>query len=483
MTNADYRKKVLGAWLGKAAGGTLGQPWEGSAGPLKLTYYDPVPTTMMPNDDLDLQVLWACKLATDWKGVVSRDNFAAAWPECIAFPFDEYGVAIRNLKRGIPAPFCGSYDNWFTDGLGAAIRSELWACLAPGDPALAVKYAFEDGCVDHAGNGIYAEQFLAALESLAFTHSDPRELIRKALEHIPADSALACAIRDTVAWCDADGSFESVRANIMKHYGSVNFTDVKMNLPFVTMALLLGNGDFGKTICLAVNCGQDADCTGATAGAILGILNPDGIPEEWMKPIGHALVVSPEITGIRPPDTLEKFTDLVISLREKVTLSVPPLPAFDPAVFAIPAKRSVFHPWFAADFRKFKPAPGEHSENVLLPGNLVTVDFSALPGNSQLILETEFHLDADRKIRLLVSTPANLQVRVDGVFRFGRECGGMLPAFHRAMQNQLAELELAKGVHKLEIALAPADPEMKSAELLFGVADTGNHWLPDAFDR
>ena len=172
MTDADYRKKVLGAWLGKAVGGTLGQPWEGSTGPLNLSYYNPVPTTMMPNDDLDLQILWACKLATDWNGVICRDHFAKAWPECIDFPFDEYGVAIRNLKRGIPAPVCGSYDNWFTDGLGAAIRSEIWACLAPGNPALAAKYAYEDACVDHAGNGIYAEQFLAALESQAFLESD-----------------------------------------------------------------------------------------------------------------------------------------------------------------------------------------------------------------------------------------------------------------------------------------------------------------------
>ncbi len=43
MTDAEYRGKVLGAWLGKAVGGTLGQPWEGSTGPLNLSYYDPVP--------------------------------------------------------------------------------------------------------------------------------------------------------------------------------------------------------------------------------------------------------------------------------------------------------------------------------------------------------------------------------------------------------------------------------------------------------
>ena len=70
----NYRKKVLGAWLGKAVGGTLGQPWEGSRGPLALSFYDPVPTDMMPNDDIDLQVVWACRLATDWRGVASTSR-------------------------------------------------------------------------------------------------------------------------------------------------------------------------------------------------------------------------------------------------------------------------------------------------------------------------------------------------------------------------------------------------------------------------
>ena len=57
MNNIEFRKKVIGCWLGKAAGGTLGQPYEGTEGPLSLSFYDPVPTDMIPNDDLDLQVL------------------------------------------------------------------------------------------------------------------------------------------------------------------------------------------------------------------------------------------------------------------------------------------------------------------------------------------------------------------------------------------------------------------------------------------
>ena len=53
MDRTLLRKKMLGCFLGKSVGGTLGQPYEGWEGPLGLTFYDPVPTDMIPNDDLD----------------------------------------------------------------------------------------------------------------------------------------------------------------------------------------------------------------------------------------------------------------------------------------------------------------------------------------------------------------------------------------------------------------------------------------------
>ena len=52
-----YKNKVYGCYVGKAVGGTLGMPYEGDRSVRKVTYYDPVPTEMPPNDDLDLQVV------------------------------------------------------------------------------------------------------------------------------------------------------------------------------------------------------------------------------------------------------------------------------------------------------------------------------------------------------------------------------------------------------------------------------------------
>ena len=481
MEKEIYRRKVLGCWLGKAVGGTLGQNWEGCSGMLSLDFYDPVPAEMIANDDLDTQVVWACKLATEWNGEISRHKMAAAWPVCINNPCDEYGVAIRNFKLGIPAPYTGIFDNFFHSGMGAAIRSEIWAALAPGKPELAAKYAYEDACVDHYGDGIYAEQFLAALESAAFCESDIRKLIETGLSVIPEDSRLYRAVSDTIKWCGGSESADLIQEKILQKYDDGNFTNVLVNLPFIVAAMLMGEGDFSKTICLAVNFGQDADCTGASTASIMGIINPD-IPEKWLAPIGHSLVLSKGISGITPPSTLEEFTELIIDLHDKIYLgdtSMPP--ESDLSKFQIKFRRSIFEPWFPRDPRKFKPVLAADAEQLSFPGNLIEVDFSGQGINALQLLETEFHLDKMEKIILLVSSAANIRVWVDGEFSFACESGFMLPAFHRAPMNHRRDLTLSAGKHKLMIGIARPDMKTEKIPLLFGIASMDWHWIPNAF--
>src|SRR5690606_6572634 len=112
---------------------------------------------------------------------------AQAWQHIGMSP-DEYGICKRNMKFGLVPPATGSYDNPFARGMGAAIRTELWACLAPGDPDLAAAYAYEDACMDHAGEGIHGAVFLAALQSLAFIKHDREALLDHALTYLPTDS-------------------------------------------------------------------------------------------------------------------------------------------------------------------------------------------------------------------------------------------------------------------------------------------------------
>ena len=207
--------------------------------------------------------------------------------------------------------------------MGAAIRSELWACLAPGNPQLAAEFAREDACIDHAEAGADAEVFFAALESGAFTCNDLHLLIAEALKFLPEDSALGESIRRTCELWEKHRDWRTVRDLLFERYATEFRTSVEINIPFTVLALLSGGGDFGKTICDAANCGMDTDCTAATAGAILGILNPDGIPAEWLAPVGHKLIVRESaVRGLRFPETIEAFTEQILNLRKRLVPSV-----------------------------------------------------------------------------------------------------------------------------------------------------------------
>ena len=483
-TLTDYRARVMGCWLGKAVGGTLGMPFEGQDGPLDVWFYTPVPTEMLPNDDLDLQVLWACILDAQDPVRVDRHVLARAWRENCGFPWDEYGVAKRNLAEGIAPPLSGSFDNWFTRGMGAAIRSEVWACLAPGDPALAAKYAYEDACVDHAGEGLWAEVFFAALQSAAFTLSDPDTLLDGAEAALPADSEVRRAVCDTRLWWRESRDWRAVREKVLERYGHENFTDIVMNVAFTVLGWLAGEGDFGRAICIASNCGKDTDCTAATVGALLGILDPACIPDNWLAPIGRDLVLSSEIVGITAPKTLDGLTDLILSLRDRLNGRAPEAPDDAPGLEPPPGLI------VEAGFMDALPHPGSPAPDMppghaplSLPGTFASLPAGDFRGEV-LLLRYTFTLDRPQDVRALFNTRTACRVWVDGVYTFGREGGAMAPSLHRVPPGQAANLSLTAGEHVLLAALRRPDGGRDVAEWVVAVGDARtNQWLPGVFRR
>ena len=74
--------------------------------------------------------------------------------------------------------------------------------------------------------------------------------------------------------------------------------------------LLYGEGDYSKSICMAVQAGFDTDCNGATVGSIVGMVGGiKAIPECWTSPINDTLQTT--IFGVG---------DVKISERAKMTL-------------------------------------------------------------------------------------------------------------------------------------------------------------------
>ncbi len=357
LSYEEYRKRLSGCFIGKCVGGTLGMPYEGEERLLNLTYYDPVPDEMLANDDLDLQVMFL-ESVRRFGLPVHREYLAKTWVESLRFVCDEYGVAQKNIRGGLRPPVTGFYDNKFYAGMGAAIRTEIWACMAPGDPDLATALACEDACIDHYADGMEASVFLAALESAAFVEQDIRCLLEIGFSYLPPEGRLSTVLRSAMRWWDECGDFVEVRRRILDAYYVQNWTDVSLNLSFIVLGLLAGDGDFGKALCTAVNCGNDTDCTGATIGALLGILYPDGIDEKWTRPIGQRLVLGGNMIGMHEVETIDQMCEQIAALSQEVqafyrsvvrTVGAPAFPAYAGGI-ATPWKASPDGVGLTADY-------------------------------------------------------------------------------------------------------------------------------------
>ncbi len=336
LSKQEYRNKVRGCWLGKNIGGTLGAPFEAVRAENDIDFYTTrLDKGVLPNDDLDLQLAWL-NAAERFGIAVSAKELAEYWITAITPNWAEYGVGKSNLRFGLEPPYSGGYNNAFKDSNGAWIRSELWACLMPGHPDLAVKYAYEDACVDHADEGVYAEVFTAALESAAFAVSDLDKLVDIALSYIPQDSEVARAVK-LVIDCHKKGlNWKQARMKLLTEVpdsfgcqrhdnpnkdnlpaGDWGF-DAPANVGIVVLGWLYGEGDFGKSICIAAGCGEDGDCTTATLGAILGIIfGADGIPQKWIDPVGDEIAtctLNLKSSLVRIPKTVTELTDRTAKL-------------------------------------------------------------------------------------------------------------------------------------------------------------------------
>lgn len=318
----QFLDKVHGGWYGKCLGGAAGAPVEGVKKLIKVNDFTEIFNPDLPNDDLDIQLLWLDVLEQKGYNITSCD-LADAWIEKCWYPFSEYGYFMKNYMRGVKPPYSGILNNrFFKEGMGCAIRSEIWGMVCAGRPELAVLYAYMDGCLDHADNAVYAEQFLAAVESLAFEETDIEILIQKGLQYIPSDCKLAKCIQRIVSLQTL--SWREVRNIVLREYGHPDFTNIVQNMGFIVIALLYGRGDMRDTINIALQCGYDTDCTCASAASIVGIIKGFQGLGELTTLINDYFVCGIDVK--RPSDSIFQLAQdtvaLAMKLPEKLALNV-----------------------------------------------------------------------------------------------------------------------------------------------------------------
>jgi len=316
----EYRNKVYACWVGKNIGGTMGAPYEGTREKLDIKGYKTEANVVLPNDDLDLQLIWLHALENEGASRINAETLGEMWLSFIVPHWNEYGIGKENMIRGMLPPLAGDYENDWKDSNGAWIRTEIWACTAPGCPDIAAKYAVYDATVDHgAGEGTYAAAFVAAMQSAAFVINNLRECIEIGLSVIPEKSRMADSVRFIMECYDKKIPAMEARDLIQARNADIGngWFEAPSNVAYAILGLLYGEGDFKKTMITAINCGDDTDCTAATVGATLGILGgKEIIPADWQKHIGDDIVtlsINRGSVGRGIPQTCTELAERVIA--------------------------------------------------------------------------------------------------------------------------------------------------------------------------
>ena len=448
----DLKIRIHGCWLGKSIGGTLGLPAEGKMERLNFSFYDPVPTVAPPNDDLELQLVWL-DLVERCDGTLTQSDFAKAWLENIHYMWDEYGRTRWNLRRGVPVEAVGTFENHFHAGMGSPIRSEIWACLFPGDPDSAAHYAALDASLDHGTEGIAGEVLFSVLQSLVASGSDLDAAIAKGLEYLPDDCETMVAVRFV------RGAFEEGIAawdcwkELLARHGNDNFTHAPLNVALTIWALLYGGQDFEKSILLAVNGGYDTDCTAATVGATLGfIVGVEGIPNRWIEPIGEGVFVGPGILGIDAPSTLTELTERTSALIGKLK--------------AMPWDASI---WNAEpEAVKLASLPGT-IEIQSTAGELLCWANGELPAAVKQSggASWKWHVPSDGLREIICLAREGARLFMDGVEVL--ECPAGLPyvpAPHRCPEGSRVQVNPGMGTHEMRLELNSKDSRQEASVIL-----------------
>lgn len=213
-------------------------------------------------------------------------------------------VAYRNFIEGYLPPDSASYKNPYREWVGAQIRGDYFGYINPGNPAAAADMAWRDACLTHVKNGIYGEIFASTAIACAAVTDDVEKIVLGSISHIPVTSRLFAAILNVLTQYQQGKTekefFDDLHARWNEHSGH-DWCHTISNAEIVAACLLYGKGDFGRSICMAVEQGFDTDCNGATVGSILGMRGGmSAIAPEWIEPLHGKLKTT--IFGV---DTVE----------------------------------------------------------------------------------------------------------------------------------------------------------------------------------
>jgi len=348
----EYADKLEGAFLARMAGCTLGaivefwtveemekwakytgqsfppiDYWEKTKYPNNIRYgkddciaYTRASMEKVPVDDDITYTLLGLLIVEDYGIGFTTQDVGNAWLKYLPYACTAEDIALKNLKAKITALEAADINNPYCQWIGADIRSDPFAYMAPAYPEKAAKMAYYDAYLSHRRNGIYGEMFFAACQSAAFAVDHPIDALKIGLTEIPAECSLAKDVRWALEVGENIKDYKEARAAVDERFKGMSGVHTNNNACLTIFGLMIGGTDVTKVLSQTVAMGLDNDCTTATAGSIVGaIVGKKGIPEHWYKSFNNRVdSYLTEVGEMKINDVLSRFA----CQAEKVYLEV-----------------------------------------------------------------------------------------------------------------------------------------------------------------
>jgi len=278
LSRAEYLDRVQAIWSAQMIAQITGVRFEHQqASTLSLTPMTHLPGYAPVDDDYYYEMV-AVRAFEKYGIGLTVEQLGQQWLENNAGSWGSSEQALILLKRGVKAPDTGHprYNKlWWT--IGPQFSSDVYGALTPGMLNVAATLARNLGHINGYAEGTDGAVFVSGMISLAFAENDTHAIVRKAASLIHPDSPYRQCLDMVITMAEAGHTAEQIFRAVDERWG-IEYpatNNAVVNGGIVATSVWFGDGDFNKTLQLAVHAADfaDTDCNAANSESVVAAMH------------------------------------------------------------------------------------------------------------------------------------------------------------------------------------------------------------------
>ena len=278
LSHAEYFDRVQAIWTAQMIGQITGVRFEHQpASALPVTPLTHLPGYAPVDDDYYYEMV-AIRAFEKYGVGLTVEQLGQQWLENNAGSWGSSEQALLLLKRGVKAPDTGNprYNKlWWT--IGPQFSSDVYGALTPGMPNVTAALARNLGHINGYAEGTDGAVFVSGMISLAFVEKDTHSIVRKAASLIDPGSPYRKCLDMVIGMAESGRTAEEIFRAVDERWG-IEYpatNNAVVNGGIVAASVWFGDGDFSKTLQLAVHAADfaDTDCNAANSESVVAAMH------------------------------------------------------------------------------------------------------------------------------------------------------------------------------------------------------------------